>query len=654
MGVIINVVGANSNTDEYRAAIKMKEIIQKTVPQSVIGEIVLYVSANLIGQTVKDVDLFMIGNIQNYKVGLDFTNQEGEIVHDNVEIASFCTTIEIKSHGINGISRIGTDFYVSYGNDRHSVTEQSNGQKTSAMKFFQRALSFSPFITNLIWFTEVERKELSELLKVESKEMPANVLGRDFSFSDVMQLLVWQRSPRKSGRYYRFDSTNGNCSVSDLQRALDMFTRVKKTMGELTRKRIEQITQKSISTDLFIPKNGKMPICRGKAGTGKTVGLIQTAIKLVDEVYARVLILTYNKALVSDIRRLFALAELPDLFEEKCVHISTMHAYYYRLINQCLYEGKLVGADFIKDYEKYLDEIIDFIQSDSEAYDCIQEIIEKDCILNWQYVLVDEAQDWTDKEKELLTLMFKNDHIVVADGGRQFVRNVDVCDWSTVKNRENIKLKYCLRQKNNIIKFINHFFYEYSGDDNKIHSADKLSGGKIIVLADKEKFYDIQKQELFSLKEKGNIAYDMLYLVPSTLVDKGEYKKFTLKDDFEKNDIFIWDGTNEIEREKYTIESDEVRVIQYESARGLEAWTLCCVGFDTFIENKSNHYNGNINSLFLQSREEGLKKYLENWIMIPFTRAIDTLIICLDNKDSALGKILYNISNEYPDYVTWI
>lgn len=70
----------------------------------------------------------------------------------------------------------------------------------------------------------------------------------------------------------------------------------------------------------------KQIIYRGRAGTGKTVGLIRTAIHLVDEGQARVLMLTYNKALVSDIRRLFALAELPDMFEANCLHINTMHS----------------------------------------------------------------------------------------------------------------------------------------------------------------------------------------------------------------------------------------------------------------------------------------------------------------------------------------
>ena len=70
-------------------------------------------------------------------------------------------------------------------------------------------------------------------------------------------------------------------------------------------------------------------------------------------------------------------------------------------------------------------------------------------------MLIDEAQDLTQNEQKLFVLLFKKECIIVADGGHQFVRNIEVCNWSAIKERENIKLKYCLRQKNNIVKFIN-------------------------------------------------------------------------------------------------------------------------------------------------------------------------------------------------------
>ena len=653
MSVQISVIGGNKDSDEYKAALKLKTIIQKSIPHSVIGEIVLYASATLIGQAVKDVDLFMLGTLQNYDVNLEFINGEGKRVKEKVEVSSFCTTIEVKSHGIEGVSRVGTDFYVKYGKTKHCVTEQSNRQKIAAMNFFNRTFSFSPYITNLIWFTEVTSEDLSDLLRVETKEMLANVLGQEFDFPEMLQLLLWQKAPYKVGTKYRFDSNYGNCTLANMQKALNMFAKVKESMGNLTRQRIEMISRKGLSANEIVPKNGKMSICRGRAGTGKTVSLIQTAIKLVDEEYARVLILTYNKALVSDIRRLFALSELPDLFEENCVHIMTMHSYFYRLISTCLYNGKLSGESFIDEYDKYINEIIDFL-NDKDALDYVREMVENDCFLNWEYVLIDEAQDLTQNEQKLFVLLFKKEGIIVADGGHQFVRNIEVCNWSAIKERENIKLKYCLRQKNNIVKFINIFFKEYSGTDKRILSSEKLPGGKIIIISNKDEMFSVIKKEKRELECVGNIAYDMLFLVPHSLVNKNASASFTMTNQFEANNIFIWDGTDEVNRENYTIQSDEVRVLQYDSSRGLEGWTVCCMEIDKFVQLKKAEYHGKKNPLLLQSAEDDLKNYLDDWLMIALTRAIDTLIITIDNPLSREGIVLKKMSTDYPDYITWI
>ena len=82
---------------------------------------------------------------------------------------NFCTTIEIKKHAISGIVLNGTDFYVRYGKDLHSVTLQSNKQRISAMSFFKQSLNFSPYITNIIWFTQATNDEIKSLLTNDGK-----------------------------------------------------------------------------------------------------------------------------------------------------------------------------------------------------------------------------------------------------------------------------------------------------------------------------------------------------------------------------------------------------------------------------------------------------------------------------------------------------
>lgn len=78
MSVSIMVFGADQSSDEYVAALMLKEIIQNSLPSTAIGEIVLFASATLMGQAVKDVDLLMIGHVSNYAINADFhTDVEG-------------------------------------------------------------------------------------------------------------------------------------------------------------------------------------------------------------------------------------------------------------------------------------------------------------------------------------------------------------------------------------------------------------------------------------------------------------------------------------------------------------------------------------------------------------------------------------------------
>ena len=654
MSVNVIVYGADRTSDEYAAALKLKQIIQDTLPDSAIGEIVLFASATLMGQAVKDIDLLMIGQVQNYSVDAEFYTDTRGQVRDKVAISSFCTAIEVKRHDISGIFVNGTDFYVKYGAKSHCVTDQSNKQKISVMRFFEKTLTVSPYVTNMIWFTQATPNDIKKLLTNNGHTMPSNVLGSDFDFKELMQLLIWQRPPYKRRFDYIFDSSYNPNSLQAIQNALSLFSRTKAHMGEMTRRRIEQITNTAFQANVLIDTQGKVSIYRGRAGTGKTVGLIQTAIHLVDEEQARVLMLTYNKALVSDIRRLFALAEMPDMFEANCLHINTMHSYFFRLTNAVLFNGQMNGIKFLDKYDSILRELLSFM-SDDDAVEMVKEICALDSILDWDYVLIDEAQDWSNLERDIILKLFDNGKIIVADGGQQFVRHINICDWSVVRDRNNIKLKYCLRQKENLVAFINAYSQNLDILGSKVLTKNNMPGGKVIITTD-DNLFSVHHQEMQQLCGLGNIAYDMLYLVPHALVKRDcSNSYFSLRTEFEQNGIYIWDGTDPNNREGYSIDAEDVRLLQYDSARGLEGWTVVCMDFDVFLEEKSAEYqDSSVDALMLESPMERKKKYLYNWAMIPLTRAIDTIIITIKDPTSETARLLKKLSEEHSDFINWL
>ncbi len=86
-----------------------------------------------------------------------------------------------------------------------------------------------------------------------------------------------------------------------------------------------------------------------------------------------------------------------------------------------------------------------------------------------------------------------------------------------------------------------------------------------------------------------------------------------MKTKFEQNGIFIWDGTASNSRDGYSIDAEEVRLLQYDSARGLEGWTVFCMDFYVFIEEKSSEYqDGFVDTRMLESPKERKKKHLYN------------------------------------------
>ena len=56
----------------------------------------------------------------------------------------------------------------------------------------------------------------------------------------------------------------------------------------------------------------------------------------------------------------------------------------------------------------------------------------------------------------------------------------------------------------------------------------------------------------------------------------------------------------------------------------------------------------------IHSFSKALRNGMYNWMMIPLTRAIDTLVITLRNPDSKIGQIIRDIAEEHKDYISWM
>lgn len=676
------IIKGNSETPEYKDALELKKIFERDVPDKHNGKILIISNATLFGQAVKDIDIIIIGSFEfknNYKLSnikTKFRYKENDNYYStdvfekkDVYISNFCFVIETKRHNADEIQLDGITLKVKYKYKWSDVTTQSEGQKYSLKSFFKDRLGIDPFICNFIWFRNVSQNSILDLVgKDEEVRTKHNFLHSDFNLKWLFQLAFIQRNPFKSSRYITFSSDKHlNDDILDIYKIFELFEKVKNGIGDLTRKKLEMITKKILGDQQYAQAIGeKLIVISGRAGTGKTIKLIRIASDLAQNQGNRSLILTYNHALVSDIQRIFALAGTPNSVDNYTVSISTLHKFFYELLI-----GFDIGTDsnkkfipnYLKSYESLLLELFDYIDSGVINKADIQNLMKsRHDQLNWDNILIDEAQDWKDIEKKLIFKIFGKENVLVADGVDQLIRSQNKCNWLYgLKQNLDFKKtfeKKCLRQKVNLVNFVNAYADKVNINWN-LEVKSELIGGKIIV-STKEYDKSLHQRELDKCLKSGNSTYEMMFLVPPSLVKKVKketsiHRSFAKIGDFKKMGIEIWDGTNNDLRTQYPVELDSHRLFQYESCRGLEGWTVVCLELDEFIRYKIETYKEEAtDKLALQSLDEKRNEFVYLWSLIPLTRAIDTVIITLKDGNSKISKILYDLYKKNQDFIEWI
>lgn len=697
MAVSIKIKG-NNETNEFKDAVALKEIFEAEFRnKDTNGEILIICNATLFGQETKDIDLIAIGKFENYSSRLkaktrtkykgNWKNLEEEF--RNVYINDFCFVFETKRHRVSDIQLDGLTLSVKYSNKRSDVTTQSENQKYSLTNFFKDRISFSPYVCNFIWLRNVDWESIKNLLGENSNIYNKhNYLPNTFSFSFLFQLACIQSIPwttvNDNGVPINNNSSfnclrrNQEIDFNEMDRIFDLFQKVKNGTGELTRKKIEKITKTLLKDQQYADAIGqKLVIFSGRAGTGKTIKLLSAACDLAQEQGARCLILTYNHALVSDIKRTLALAEIPDGIDDYTVNITTLHKFFYEIVVGFEIDGSVKESknnkkyilNFVNDYISHLTTLKEYLDLNLIGEKEISELMKtRHQQVGWDYLLIDEAQDWQELEKEIIYKIFGKNKVIIADGVDQLIRSQNKCNWTRAlkPNFDFTKTneKRGLRQKVNLVSFVNKFADKLNINWN-LEAKNELIGGKVII-STKPYGEELHNRLFKQCSENGNSAYEMMFLVPPSLVERyqnqdefgqpKEDKRFIKTSDFKDMGINVWDGTSTDLRTQYVVDLNEHRLLQYESCRGLEGWTVINLDFDKFIDYKMQTFEEeeNTNELALESLEEKRRRFVYLWALIPLTRAIDSLVITLNNSNGFIGKVLKEVYVENPDFIEWI
>jgi hypothetical protein len=671
MAISIGIKTNHEESSETMAANQLKKQLEKElsgISQFTKGEILIISNITLFGQETKDIDIVMIGILQNFKLQInsnakDKNNIQLQEIKRDIYINSFCYVIEVKDHSYSGVKQDGLNLLVKYNQKWSDATSQSEKQKYALVNYLFEHLGFSPNICNFIWLKNISSKELLQL----NQNHKDNLLPSSFSLIDIVTKSTYQSTPFKPDNqsYCIINCVNrANTDLFDLkslEKVFNLFSEVRMALGELTRKKIEQITSISLDKQQYGQYIGKkLTIIAGRAGTGKTVRLLRIACDLAVNKGSRSLILTYNHALVSDIRRVLALAGIPDGVDSYTVQISTLHKFFFQIFRSLGLGDKIVEQEgsYNDNFQKKMVELFEFLGAKLIDEKDIQELMKKEHeAVGWDYILIDEAQDWNDVEKKVLFKIFGQEKIVVADGVDQFIRGSQKQIWTRGIHQNNFHKKTetkGLRQKYNLVNFVN-CFARVSGLTWEVTPDEKLYGGRIII-STKPYNADLHKRILADCIADKNSAYDMLILTPPNLVDRSNPDRIHFKqyEEYLRQGIKVYDGTNNTIRTQYPTNLELCRLFQYDSCRGLEGWTAVCLDFDQLFQYKMDSYVDVQNEeLTLESPEERANRFVSLWTLMPLTRAIDTLVITLSDSNGEMGRRLKEVGKKIPDVIEW-
>jgi hypothetical protein len=637
-------VHGDTTTAEHSAALQLRDLMVQAWPQvqtSDEHQVHLIAGAKCHGQKRRDIDVLLLASFGPgiaYSPFLEFQSGDSRVMPSHVEIRSLCCAIEVKDHPAESVRFEGQTLKVKYQGEWSDASEQSHEQKFSVKDFLESQGLTAPFVTSLIWLRNVSGTELPD--------RPHNILGARPTWPLIMSVIGQLSPPYSPGGRWQMAAFGSKASpFEDVARLFTFSLQPSK----LDRERMERLAKHAATEGKLEATGSKLQVLRGRGGTGKTSLLLHEAMRLYEEEDARVLLLTYNKALVADIRRLLALMKIPDNITQQSIQIQTAHGFFHSVLSKMglVQPG---STTFLQEFERLKAEALEMFAAGAASRD--------DLAASWSYIFVDEAQDWPHDERDLLLEICGPEHVIVADGVDQLVRSDKPTRWRENVSKSQSKLvplKTCLRMKANLTRFVNSYARHMGlAGEEMLPNPDAL-GGRVVVL-DGSYFGDrgFHERVLQANKDDLNEHLDMLFCVPPSLVrpDPEGGVQSVAAQVFSEWGYQVWDGASQDVREGCPLSLAQLRVVQYDSCRGLEGWATVNLHLDDFYEHKAEKFMP-IETDGLSDPEQQAHLHAARWTMIPLTRAMDTLVINIHNPHSRVRTALEATAAECKDFLDW-
>jgi hypothetical protein len=106
---------------------------------------------------------------------------------------------------------------------------------------------------------------------------------------------------------------------------------------------------------------------------------------------------------------------------------------------------------------------------------------------------------------------------------------------------------------------------------------------------------------------------------------------------------------------RYPTDRDALRIVQYDSCRGLEGWTVINYALDEFWRYKFEEcISKDVAPDELETPQDRARRDASRWTMIPLTRAMDTLVIHIMGGSGPIRNVLEEVARVRRDFVEWV
>lgn len=619
------------------------------------------------------------------------------LTSQGVAVDSFVACVEIKNHSPDGVRRHGTHLEVRYDGVWHNATAQADAQ-VWALKDFQqfsykgKARRNKTYVQSVLWLPRVPAGSLAGA----PSSGRTGIFYADLIWQQLIDSFEVNSVQRKVQTLVPASMDTRHHSYETLVDALT----AKLEPTKLDLRRVNALTQKRFDTDkqAYVRRLGSgLLMFRGRAGTGKTFALIQMAIHLARQ-GKRTRIVTYNHGLISDMAR--AMTVIRDRHKD----ISPVPEVETRWTLMRELFGLAFGADAVKRAGKlyelecreelflralqhpktFLADEVPCCPSKSAGRKCHCpptecetwediSLYQKRFPAPYEFLLVDEGQDWSTDHRDLMYEVFGPERVIVADGVDQFVDHVR-CDWDRgdIPKNRIVSLRTSRRTKAATCDTITDIAGALAVPNWDVEPDHAVSGGRITVLVESQPRRAIERALALlggDLSDQPQMRpVDALVCLPHKAATPGANYCNLFESVRDQNLDDYWRGYDPQTRQnrEYPSRQTALRAVLYQSCRGMEGWTTLCMGLDLFydhviakpnidIEGLRDDLKADLGFLFAKSAFEvklaaEQRAYALNWLMIPLTRSIDHLIIHLTDAESVLGQVLQGIDR---DKISW-